>query len=99
MKVVDLAKAREERRPHVSGHAHCMSCRHEWEGVWPAGNVELECPECGSMRGRSKFDVAPAEGSLVWECVHCQNQFFHCLQDRVHCPGCGTQWSYADMVG
>ena len=95
--IIDLAKAREERQPHCQGLAFCMTCEHEWEAVWPTGKVDLECPKCHSMRGRSKFDVSPPEGTRVWTCNSCGNQLFNLLTDRVHCPGCGMQWGYGDL--
>ncbi len=95
--VVDFAKAKQERSPHCRGTAFCMTCKHEWDAVWPAGTVDIECPACHSMRGRSKFDVVPAAGS-AWTCMICDNQLFTLLQDRVHCPGCGKQWGYEELA-
>lgn len=97
-KVVSLAEAKKERGPHCNGTAICLTCNHEWEGVWPVGEVALECPSCHSERGRSKFDVVPAVGSQVWECTSCGNQLFNLLPDRVHCPGCGQQWDYGQLA-
>jgi hypothetical protein len=96
--IIDLAQRREERQPHVVGEAFCMGCNHTWTGTWPAGVVDLECPECHAKRGRSTYDVAPPKGTRAWTCTHCENQLFHCLEDRVHCPGCGMQWNYEDMI-
>lgn len=96
MSVVDLAAARKAREeaatPRVAGTAFCMLCLHEWVGAWEIGATDLECPACHSMRGRSKFDVAPAPGQQVWTCS-CGEQFVHITGDkRVHCVGCGQQW-------
>jgi hypothetical protein len=96
--VIDFTKAKEEREPHCQGTAFCMVCNHEWEGVWPAGKIDLECPECHCMRGRSKFDISPGEGKQVWQCMRCENQLFNLLPDRVHCPGCGGQWGYDALI-
>jgi DNA-directed RNA polymerase subunit RPC12/RpoP len=98
MSVVDFAKAKEERTPHCRGTAFCMTCDHEWEGVWPAGTVGLECPSCGACVGRSKYEVSPPEGTHVWQCNTCSNQLFNLLPDRVHCPGCGQQWDYGQLA-
>ena len=95
--VIDLQKAREEREPHIAGALYCMGCSHEWTAVWKPGTTEFECPECKSMRGRNKFDVMPALDAQSWTCVACGNQLFHLLRDRVHCPGCGKQWGYAEI--
>jgi len=97
MNVIDFEKARKDREPHVAGALFCMGCAHEWAAVWPQGTTKFECPECLSMRGRSKFDVAPAPGAQVWSCTSCTNQLFNLLPDRVHCPGCGQQWEYAEI--
>jgi predicted RNA-binding Zn-ribbon protein involved in translation (DUF1610 family) len=96
--VIDLAKARKEREPHIAGELYCMGCEHEWTAVWPMGATEFECPECKSMRGRSKFDISPSPESQVWSCMSCGNQLFNLLPDRVHCPGCGKQWSYEELT-
>lgn len=95
--IIDLAKARKEREPHIAGALFCMGCNHEWTAVWEMGTTEFECPECKSMRGRNKFDVMPSPDAQIWTCVSCGNQLFHLLRDRVHCPGCGKQWGYEEL--
>jgi len=94
--VVSLTDAKAAREPHISGEAFCIGCNHHWQGVWPLGVTEFECPECKRMTGKSTFEVAPGEGSLVYEC-HCGNQLFHILGDRIHCPNCGQQTSPGDI--
>jgi hypothetical protein len=96
--IIDFGKAKEERKPYASGHCYCMACNHEWLAVWPIGTIEMECPECKSMRGRSKYDYGLPDGTHVWSCQLCGNQLFNLLPDRVHCPGCGCQWDYGDIV-
>lgn len=96
--IIDFAKAKQEREPHVSGQLYCQGCNHDWVAVWQPGTTEFECPECHAMRGRSKFDVMPDAQAQVWSCVACENQLFHLLKDRVHCPGCGKQWSYSELA-
>ena len=98
MTVIDFSKAKEEREPHVSGHLFCMGCNHEWTAVWKTGETEFECPSCGAHKGRNKFEVSPGKGSVVWQCMHCENQLFNLLPDKVHCPGCGMQWGYEALV-
>lgn len=97
--VIDFAKAKEAQTPHASGTCYCMACRHEWVAVWPVGTTQMECPECQSMRGRSKYNYGPEEGALLWSCTTCENQLFNLLPDRVHCPGCGKQWRYEELGG
>jgi hypothetical protein len=96
--IIDFTKAKKEREPHVAGELFCQACDHEWTAVWELGTMEFECPECKSMRGRSKFDVAPAPGSKVWTCRVCENQLFQLLNDRIHCPRCGCQWDYGELT-
>lgn len=96
--IIDFNKAKKKREPHISGELYCMACNHGWTAVWQPGTTEFECPECKAMRGRSKFDVAPAPGSVTWTCTHCDNQMFNLLPDRIHCPGCGMQWSYEELT-
>jgi rubredoxin len=96
--VIDFAKAKKAREPHISGELFCMGCDHTWVAVWEPGTTEFECPECKAMRGRSKFDVAPAPGSSTWTCKHCDNQLFNLLPDRIHCPGCGMNWGYEELT-
>jgi hypothetical protein len=96
--VIDLAKAKEDRAPRVSGSLYCQGCNHEWVAVWNPGTTEFECPACNSMRGRNKFDVMPSQGAQSWTCKACGNQLFYLLKDRVHCPGCGKQWGYGEIA-
>ena len=98
MSVIDLAKAREEREPHVAGELFCLGCDHTWSAVWKPGTTEFECPQCHAMRGRSRYDVGLADGTHVWSCKGCGNQLFNLTPDRVHCPGCGNQWGYEELV-
>ncbi len=95
--IIDFKKAKEEREPHISGQLYCMACNHDWTAVWKPGTQEFECPQCNSMRGRSKYDIMPAPGSQVWTCMTCDNQLFNLLADRVHCPNCGNAWGYEEM--
>lgn len=95
--VIDFTKAKQVREKHIAGALYCQGCNHEWTAVWAPGTTEFECPECKSMRGRNKFDVAPAPGSQVWSCTSCSNQLFNLMPDRIHCPGCGQQWNYGDL--
>lgn len=87
-KVVDLAAARAEREPHMSGKARCLDCKHEWIAVAPIGTRWLECPVCTLTRGRY---VAQAERDVPhWHC-NCGNDLFYATQDGVYCPNCG-EW-------
>lgn len=93
MSVVDLAAAREARRPHVVGPAFCRSCDHEWEATAPydpagtAPSHRLECPSCHTMNGMFKFDYLPQEAVLT--CHVCDNQLFYVTRQGNFCPRCG----------
>ena len=52
MMVIDLAQAKADREPHLSGAAVCLACKHEWVAVAPVGTVWMECPACSLERGR-----------------------------------------------
>lgn len=82
--VIDLS----QRRPHSTGEAMCLDCRHVWTAVAPSGVVWMECPACGLTRGRYKFQHQ-YEDKPHWAC-HCGNDLFHLTPDRIYCPNCGV---------
>jgi predicted RNA-binding Zn-ribbon protein involved in translation (DUF1610 family) len=88
MTVIDLGKAREERSPHLSGPAHCLSCNHEWQAVAPVGTVWFDCPNCSLMMGRLANDVMVDEDH--WECG-CGNTMFYVTPTQIYCPVCGKE--------
>lgn len=86
MTVLDLAAARKDREPHLSGAARCLACRHEWVAVAPTGVTWMECPACTLERGRM---VAQAERNEPhWHCG-CGNDLFFVVADGMYCPNCG----------
>lgn len=86
--LVSLQEEREKRTPHMRGKAHCLFCRHEWEAVEPVGSVWLQCPACGSQRGRYDGHVSP--GAAKWVC-NCGNDLFYITVDGCSCPSCGAE--------
>ena len=68
------------------GPAICMNCRHEWVAVAPQTAKELECPNCGTMKGIYKFPFVP-EGE-IWNCS-CSNDLFYVTREGYFCPNCG----------
>jgi len=61
-KIIDL----QNKMPHVSGPAVCVACGHEWTAVAPSGRFdELECGNCGLMKGVLKYGVVPEP---TWVC-------------------------------
>lgn len=93
MNAIDLAAARAERTPHLSGAAICLACRHEWVAVAPVGTVWMECPSCSLLRGRMAHPVVV--GDEHWECF-CGNDLFRLSPRGAYCPNCGEmQEGYA----
>jgi len=90
MTVIDLAQAKADKQPHLSGAAVCLACRHEWVAVAPVGTVWMDCPACGLERGRYRGPVGL--GGLHWHCK-CGNDLFHATQDGMYCPNCG-EWQH-----
>lgn len=86
--VVDLAKAREEREPHLSGRAVCFACKHVWLAVAPVGTVYLQCPSCTMVKGALVNPVERDEPH--WVC-NCGNSFFACGErSGMYCTNCGA---------
>lgn len=55
----------EKEDPHVSGTLRCFGCKHEWQGVFPPGQVEgFECPSCGAIKGISKYGCQPSNDDV-----------------------------------
>ena len=85
--VIDLDKRRFN--PTLSGKAICLCCKHEWVAVVPAGTIELECPECSTMKGVMKYPCSPAN-RVVWECG-CGCQLMYMTPDGCYCHVCGVK--------
>jgi hypothetical protein len=65
MGTVSRLPSRLEREEHLSGEAFCFQCGHTWTAVAPVGTVELECPECHTMKGVFKYGCEPKS---AWVC-------------------------------
>jgi hypothetical protein len=85
--VVSLAKAREERSPHLSGEARCLQCGHEWAAVSPVGTTVLECPSCRLPKGVFRGLVTP-NSPTIWIC-HCKCDTFWLTPQGAFCQLCG----------
>lgn len=96
MSVTDLNEYREAQKPHVSGAAVCLSCKHEWEAIAPVEREPacLECPSCGLHKGEMDGNCAPDDDEPLWRC-HCDNAQFFIVAAGAFCIGCGsvTPWS------
>lgn len=66
-KVLNLP-SRLERGEHLHGEAICQQCGHTWISVCPTGTVELECPNCHTMKGLLKHGCEPEHGAWVCSC-------------------------------
>jgi hypothetical protein len=84
--VIDLAAAREERTPHLSGAAVCLNCRHQWIAVAPVGVFQMECPSCHTEKGVWN---RPVGDDLVWMC-NCGSYHFAITKTHALCLHCGT---------
>lgn len=87
--IVDLAKYREEREPHMNVAAKCLSCGHEWVAVAPVGSFSLSCPECGLNRGDFVNPVVRGGEVTVYQC-NCGCELFRIYDDRIDCARCGV---------
>lgn len=86
-------KPKEPQEQHGAGEAFCIACKHTWAAVAPTGTIDLECPECGTMKGRWKFEFAPSEGQLIRVC-NCGNCYFYLTPDGHLCANCGIYQRY-----
>jgi hypothetical protein len=80
-----------ERRPHRSGNARCLNCKHEWVAVSPAGTITLECPSCATFQG-VYLGVAQTE-LRQWQCV-CEEFTFYIDENGAYCAHCGVRPSF-----
>lgn len=97
-KVTDLAQARAEREPHMSGPARCQHCSHEWVAVAPVGiYAGMRCPNCHSERGHFTQFTMPADGIDRFACNTCGSQVYTILREGAQCIGCGVLHSWDDL--
>lgn len=92
----DIVGFPEKTDPFIEGKAICSHCRHEWEACAPAGTIDLECPECGGVKGLFKHPMGPGDGNERWEC-NCGCQIFMILPRSILCYECGIQQSFDDI--
>ena len=98
--VVNLADHRDD--PHMAGGAKCLACKHEWVAVAPAGVVDMECPECGCMRGVFVNSWGAPHDAIVFKC-QCDSSAFEFVAHKnakdyyLACIGCG-KWHFLHDV-
>ena len=85
--IIDLNEARRRSGAHNCGYAICISCKHEWVAVSPAGRNWLSCPKCWRETGVFKFPFSKVD-DLHWTC-DCGNDLFNITPDGAYCPNCG----------
>ena len=79
----------QEYRPHLSGTARCLFCRHEWVAIADVGNHHgYECPACGLYRGAMLGLMHPRKSVFICNCG-C-DIFIICGDEGVMCVNCGT---------
>lgn len=90
--IIDFGKAKAERTPHASGLARCVGCSHEWTVVAPLGTLQLECPECKTMKGVFAHPYRP---EVYLQC-ECGNTLFYATENGVFCPNCAQEGDHLD---
>jgi hypothetical protein len=86
-------KPAEEETQWASGEARCFQCEHTWVAVAPVGTVQLECPNCHTMKGLWKFPFAPSADTLIRVC-NCGNDLFRMTPEGHMCANCGLYQLY-----
>ena len=82
--VIDLDARRDG---WLSGPVVCAGCQNEWVAVTPAGENQLECPQCHRWLGARKGLVVPS--GPTWRC-DCGEYLFWLTADGAVCRMCGV---------
>lgn len=81
--VVDLAG----QKPHMSGPAFCVHCRHEWMAIAPLGWITgLDCPSCLRYTGVFRAQAIPESR---WVCK-CGCDLYRLAAKGPMCMNCGV---------
>ena len=75
-----------EHRPHLTGDAICVACKHKWIAFASIGEWWFECPICGTDNGLWVTPVDPP--CERYEC-ECGSQLFYIVHDGPWCRQCG----------
>lgn len=91
--VVAFPSAKQQYR---TGKAICRGCRHEWVAVLEGDGLELECPECSTMKGAMKWPYGPNAGHFAFVCgCGCEDFFIMSRTEdgeaSVYCRNCGDE--------
>jgi hypothetical protein len=83
----------DDHRPHVTGPAICLGCKHKWIAVRlskeEAWDESFECPECHLFKGVPEGLFSPSVGSTRFVCP-CGCDIFFVLKDWYMCRNCGS---------
>ena len=87
-KVIDI----NINKPHLSGSAICLECKHTWVSVSEVGDIVLICPKCELAKGVYQNLCEPSGDR--WQCK-CSNQHFYIEPDGLMCTYCGKRQEFA----
>ena len=88
--VVNLEERRTKNGSYIEGPAKCLVCNHEWGAVAPLGTVDLECPECQTLRGCWVYPIGPTNNMEIYKCPECWHEYFMVLASlEIQCVRCG----------
>jgi hypothetical protein len=85
-------------KPHLSGPVRCLNCKHEWIAIAPMGTfAELECPECGFLKGIyvGLFDV---EDGVERFLCNCGCDCFLIMVGQFQCIQCGVRTTFDELA-
>ena len=87
--IKSLQEHKENKTPHMTGEAHCITCHYQWIAVAPLETIWLECPKCKSHKAAFMNHVDVPKDVKVWTCK-CENQLFFITEEGCWCPNCGS---------
>ncbi|TAN06136.1 MAG: hypothetical protein EPN38_09380 [Rhodanobacteraceae bacterium] len=76
--IVDIAQARQDRTPHVSGQARCVACKHEWVGAHEFWNA---CHEKGPQESGAVQWLEGSNGELL---IFTRAEYRQTLMNNIH---------------
>jgi len=85
-KIIDLQKAKDERTPHLSGKARCLTCHYDFVAVMPVGCQTVTCSKCGHDAHMLGEVVTNGD---QWRCTSCRWFLFRVDRHSIYCPKCG----------
>ena len=94
--IVNLEDHQPSETGYMTGKAICTACGHEWvEVAVPLPTDDLECPQCGTMRGYFVHPLEPVEGTPKWYCGSChQGYLFYVTPTGTFCARCSAKQTF-----